>query len=215
MLTTMNLCQSIRDSRREIHLVQASTSSVYGRVVKGSQERSLEPISPYGISKLAAEHAIISYAALQKEYFGFSIIRYFSVYGPGQRPDMAFHRIFESLLHDRPFTLFGDGSQSRSNTFVEDAARFTVDAVEHGPINSCIDLGGAESATLSSIVQMVESLSKKKLIVQFEASREGDQVETQADLKQAERMFDYEPSFNLSSGLRKQWEWHLARENAK
>jgi nucleoside-diphosphate-sugar epimerase len=214
ILTTMNLCQSIRESKREIHLVQASTSSVYGRIVKGIQERSLQPVSPYGISKLAAEHAVASYATLERKKFGFSILRYFSVYGPRQRPDMAFYRIFESLLRDRPFTLFGDGSQSRSNTFVKDAARLTADVVEHGPINDCIDVGGVETATLSSVVQMVEYLSGRSLTVNFDASREGDQIETQADLTRAQRLFNYAPSFDLSAGLRQQWAWHLAHENS-
>src|SRR5439155_1204000 len=107
--------------KRIEHFIYGSTSSVYGRFATGNEELPLEPCSPYGITKLSAEHLCQAYA----KNFGLPLttLRFFSVYGPRQRPDMAYHVFIRSLLQDEPITIYGDGEQSRSNTFIADCVQ--------------------------------------------------------------------------------------------
>ena len=112
--------------------VLASTSSVYGTEAVGDEDRPLEPSSPYGITKLAAEKLVLAHVALHE--FPATIIRYFSIYGPRQRPDMAYHKFIEAMLDRQPITVYGDGEQTRSNTYIDDAVTGTILALERGAV---------------------------------------------------------------------------------
>lgn len=189
--------------------VQVSTSSVYGLHAVGDEDRPLRPVSPYGVTKLAAEHLVSAHV----EAFGLpaTIVRYFSIYGPRQRPDMAYHRFIEAMLDGRPITIYGDGEQSRSNTFVTDAVEGTVRALEHGAIGEVYNIGGGERITLNEAVRIIGDAVGVTPIVEHSESVPGDQRHTGADSGRAERAFGYRASVAPDAGLRRQVEWHVSR----
>jgi nucleoside-diphosphate-sugar epimerase len=172
-------------------LVFASTSSVYGTEAVGDEDRPLEPSSPYGITKLAAEKLVLAHTALNG--LPATIVRYFSIYGPRQRPDMAYHRFIEAMLDGQPITVYGDGEQTRSNTYIDDAVTGTILALERG------EIGG--------------HLGVEPIVVR-EPARPGDQRHTSADVSRARLALGYEPRVEPSEGLARQVDWHRARRGA-
>jgi len=188
--------------RRFLH---ASTSSVYGLEAVGDESMPLRPISPYGVTKLAAEHLILAHVAT----FGFpaTIVRYFSIYGPRQRPDMAYNKFIEALLDDRPITLFGDGEQSRSNTFISDAVAGTVAALEGGRIGEIYNIGGGESLTVNQAIATIAELVGTEPRIERREAQPGDQRRTGAITTRAERTFGYRPTIGARDGLRAQVAW--------
>lgn len=206
-----NLLVAARESEHGVHFVQASTSSVYGATATRSESSPLRPVSPYGISKVAAELLLERMSEVSDGQIDFSILRYFSVYGPRQRPDMAYHRLFEAALNRREFTMFGDGSQTRTNTYVGDVARVTADVVEAGPLGEPINIGGGEKCSLNSVIAMIEELTGRKVRIERAAARSGDQQETEADTRRAKERVDFKAQVGLLDGLRGQMEWHLNR----
>jgi UDP-glucuronate 4-epimerase len=206
-----NLLIAAHKSSRKVHFVQASTSSVYGATATRSEDSPLRPVSPYGISKVAAELLIERMSEVSGGQIGFSILRYFSVYGPRQRPDMAYHRLFEAALNGRTFTLFGDGSQTRTNTYVGDVARVTADVVEAGTLGAPVNIGGGEKQSLSAVIEMIEELTGRRLTIERASRRSGDQQETEADTRRAMELINFQPRVNLLDGLRNQMDWHIGR----
>lgn len=195
-----------------LHFVQASTSSVYGATATLSEGSPLRPVSPYGISKVAAELLVERMSEVSDGQIDFSILRYFSVYGPRQRPDMAYHRLFEAALNASEFTMFGDGSQTRTNTYVGDVARVTADVVELGPLGEPVNIGGGEKRSLNTVIAMIEELTGGTVRIERAAARSGDQQETEADTRRAQELVKFQPQIDLMDGLRNQMEWHLSRE---
>ncbi len=171
------------------HIVQASTSSVYGKYALGNEESELKPSSPYGITKLCAENLIRAHS----DIFGFtySILRYFSVFGPNQRPDMAFFIFTDRMLKGLPLTIFGDGTQSRSNTFVDDIAYTTlVSGVDSRFKNEIFNVcGDHESSVLDSIRLIAGALELSPIIINAE-ERIGDQLRTKGDNSKLGAFFD-------------------------
>jgi nucleoside-diphosphate-sugar epimerase len=170
------------------------------------------PVSPYGVTKLAAEHLTRLY------YLNYGVpavaLRYFTVYGPRQRPDMAFHRLVRSLLLDEPFPLYGDGSQSRSFTHVTDvvqanlAALFTGTEENSSPfLGEPINVGGGARVSLNEVISLAEDLTGKRVRLQRSGTQRGDLDRTEADLSRAERWLEYEPCATLPVGLRTEVEW--------
>jgi nucleoside-diphosphate-sugar epimerase len=190
-------------------LVHASTSSIYGRLALGDEESLPRPVSPYGATKLCAERLALAY----QESFGLPVVvlRYFSVYGPRQRPDMAYHIFIERILRGRPITLFGDGGQSRSNTYVADAVRATALAWERGTVGAVYNIGGGETRDLNWVIAALEQLVGRRVQVDRQPARPGDQLHTKADIQRAERELGYQPSTPLEEGLRRQVEWQRAQ----
>lgn len=187
--------------------VHASTSSVYGSDAVGDETQPLRPISPYGVSKLAAEHLLLAHVRVHD--FPATIVRYFSIYGPRQRPDMAYHIFIEAMRAGRSITVFGDGLQSRSNTFVADCVRGTLAAIDGAAVGDVYNIGGGVALQLRDAIDIIgEELGVTPRIVHG-PPRPGDQRTTFADCTKAGETFGYTPTVDPRDGLRAQIQWHL------
>ena len=211
LVATERLLEAIRD-RGVGRLVHVSTSSVYGRTAIGDESLPTAPVSPYGVTKLAAENLVQAFV----DTYGLnaSILRYFSIFGPRQRPDMAYHRFAEALLDGHELTVFGDGQSSRTSTFVDDAVGATLAAIGRGGDGEVYNIGGGEPITvLESIEVMAEAIGVRPRI-SFAPARHGDQRHTAADITRARRDLGYEPSIAPRPGLRRQVAGHVARRDS-
>jgi nucleoside-diphosphate-sugar epimerase len=202
---TQRLLEALRRAGGGLQrLVCASTSSVYGKFASGDEALPTRPVSPYGLTKLAAEHLCRAYG----DAYGIPVVtlRYFSVYGPRQRPDMGYHRFVRALLRDEPITVYGDGQQVRGNTYVADCVAATVAALEAQP-GEVYNVGGGEAATLWEILRKLEALAGRPARVRPEPARPGDQRYTFADTAKLRRHTGWEPRVGLDEGLAAQWDW--------
>jgi nucleoside-diphosphate-sugar epimerase len=190
-----------------VRVVFSSSSSIYGEAERypTSEEVEPRPVSPYGITKLAGEHLARAY----RRSFGLDavVLRYFNAYGPRQRPDMAFPRIVDALLDGTPFSLYGDGQQSRSFTYVGDVVAATVTAMESAEPGAVLNVGGGEEASMNETIALLESIAGRKLDVRREEAVAGDQRRTKADTTRIHEALGWEPKTTLAEGLRAQWEW--------
>jgi len=191
--------------------IQASTSSVYGRYAVGNEEQDLSPTSPYGVSKLAAEKLLLSYL----EWFGtpVQILRYFSVYGPNQRPDMAYSRIIEAVINSSEFEVFGDGEQIRSNTYIDDVVDATLSASRLDKPGSILNICGSEALTLNNAISEIETILGKKLLRKNSPIRFGDQKDTSGSSEKAKNILGWSPKIDFRTGIRKQIETRLNSGN--
>jgi UDP-glucuronate 4-epimerase len=189
--------------------VQISTSSVYGRFAVGNENLELNPSSPYGVSKLAAEYMVKNYC--QNNSIPFNIVRYFSVFGPRQRPDMAYSQIISKLSQNEPVQIFGDGKQSRTNTYVTDIAMGTKLVMERGRNGEIYNLAGNTSVTLMEAINFISrELDIKSPNIVRMPEREGDQRDTKGVYEKAQKEIGYEPQMDFWGGLRSQIEFHLS-----
>jgi nucleoside-diphosphate-sugar epimerase len=193
-------------------LVHASTSSVYGSDAVGDETTTTQPISPYGVTKLAAEHLVLAH--VRTGGLPAAILRYFSMYGPRQRPDMAYHIFVEALIDGRPIMVFGDGEQSRSNTFIADCVRGTIAAIEGADVGEIYNIAGGESITLNDAIATIGRVLGVDPVVSHQPARPGDQRRTFADTSKALAAFGYEPVVGAEDGLRAQIDWQLARRSS-
>lgn len=187
--------------------VFASSSSVYGDSAKLPMEEDvpLHPVSPYGVSKLAAEKLCELYETNHGVHT--VSLRYFTVYGPRQRPDMAFHRLLRCALDGKTFTLYGDGKQTRDFTFVADAVEATLAASERGRPGAVYNVGGGSRVSMLEVIETVEAVTGRKLTVDKRPKQKGDMRDTYADTSAARRDLGYEPRTELTDGLHREWEW--------
>jgi nucleoside-diphosphate-sugar epimerase len=190
-------------------LVHASTSSVYGADVAGDEDTPCAPVSPYGVTKLAAEHLVRAYDA----QFGLpaTILRFFSVYGPRQRPDMGYYKFVEGLLTGRPVTVFGDGEQRRGNTYVGDAARAVLLAAERFRRGAVYNIGGGEEVSAKEALALLEGLTGRRAEVARGPERPGEQRRTLADTARAREHLGWAPATPLREGLGAQVAWQRQR----
>jgi UDP-glucuronate 4-epimerase len=192
-------------ARAGVRVVFASTSSIYGAAESypTSEEEVPAPRSPYGISKLAAEHLAAAYASS----FGLDavVLRYFTVFGPRQRPDMAFTRVARALANRQPFELYGDGGQTRSWTYVSDVVDATIAAMERG--SGTYNVGGAVEASMREAISHFERFAGRSLELRERPSVPGDQRRTSADTTRIRSDLGWEPRTSLEDGLKAQWEW--------
>lgn len=193
-------------------LVFASSSSVYGDAERlpTPEDSILRPVSPYGATKAVGEHL----ANLYWRGYGVPVVtvRYFTVYGPRQRPDMAFNRAITAALSDEEFTVFGDGRQTRDFTFVADTVSGTLAAAEHGLPGRAYNLGGGSRVSMRDVLDLVDGIAGP-LRVRYADSQRGDARDTAADISRAAHELGFEPRNNLEDGLRAQVRWQLeARE---
>jgi nucleoside-diphosphate-sugar epimerase len=212
LTATQRLLEAIRQTPSVKRLIYASTSSVYGRFSTGDETMPTRPISPYGVTKLAAENLCRSY-----EQFGVQsvVLRYFSVYGPRQRPDMGYHRFISALLDNQPIAVYGDGQQMRGNTYIDDCIEATVAAL-NAPLGETYNLGGGETASVWDILQKLESIIGRRAILRREPARPGDQRSTVADTSRLERHLGWRAKTSLDEGLARQvaWQQHLTPRQA-
>jgi nucleoside-diphosphate-sugar epimerase len=188
--------------------VQASTSSVYGSRAVGDELIPTRPVSPYGVTKLAAENLVLAY--MDTVGIPAVILRYFSVYGPRQRPDMAYHIFSEALLDDRPLTVFGDGAQTRSITEVSDCVAGTIAAMLHGTPGEVYNIGGGQAiGLLDGITILADALGRRPRI-EFQPARPGDQRDTAANTTKARIALGYVPTVTPQEGLVRQAAWHAS-----
>lgn len=205
--------QRLLEAAREVdvpHFLYISTSSVYGKEATGAEDSPLAPFSPYGITKLAGEQLCRAYEA--NFQLPITILRYFSVYGPRQRPDMAYNILIRSLLNGAPFTMFGDGEQTRSNTYCLDGVEATILAFEKREVavGETFNVGGGEIVSLNAVREMLEDLMGKKIEVDRKPPRPGDQKHTAANTDKARRLLGYNPTTTVYDGLKAQIAWQEA-----
>lgn len=203
---TFRLLDALRNHslRRFIHI---STSSVYGRYSSGDESLPTRPISPYGVTKLASEN--LSRAFADECGLPLVVLRYFSVYGPRQRPDMGYYRFIEAMLHDHPVTVTGDGFQMRSNTYISDCVAATVAALQ-APIGETYNVGGDETASVWDILEKLTRLLGRKPNITRHPGRPGDQRQTAADTTKLRRHLGWQPRIDLDQGLAGQIAWQRA-----
>jgi nucleoside-diphosphate-sugar epimerase len=196
-----------------VRVVFASSSSIYGdaETYPTPEDTQPLPISPYGITKLGCEHLARAYA----QGFGLDAValRYFTVYGPRQRPDMAFTRIVEALASGGTYELYGTGAQSRSFTFVADVVDATIAAMERG--SRTYNVGGGDEASMLEAIELVERISGRTLDVQRAPAATGDVQRTKADTTRISNDLGWSPRVGLEEGLAAQWEWASVRLSAR
>ena len=185
-------------------LIYACTSSVYGRFSAGDETLPTRPISPYGVTKLAGENLCRAYA--EEKGLPFVSLRYFSVYGPRQRPDMGYYKFIRALLYDETIQVFGDGQQVRGNTYVSDCVQATVAAVR-APLGEVYNVGGGETASVWEILDRLEKIVGKKAKVQRQPARAGDQRNTFADTGKLFHHLGWKAAVGLDEGLAQQVAW--------
>src|SRR4051812_34230850 len=193
-----------------VRVVYASSSSVYGDAERypTPEDADPQPRSPYGITKLACEHLARAYG----RDFGLDAVglRYFTVYGPRQRPDMFMTRVVTALAEGGTFELYGDGSQSRSFTYVGDAVAATVAVMERGA-HRIYNVGGGDEASVRDAIALLERIAERSLDVRYGARVPGDLVRTCADSSRLRDELGWSPRTALEDGLRAHWEWAVAR----
>jgi UDP-glucuronate 4-epimerase len=198
-------------ARAGVRVVFASSSSIYGDAERypTTEQTEPRPISPYGVTKLGCEHLAYAYA----RGFGLEavVLRYFTVYGPRQRPDMALARIVDALARGASFELYGDGLQSRSFTYVGDAVGATIAAFERGTSGAVYNVGGGGEATMRDVIEALERISGRTLELVERPAARGDVRRTAADTSRAARELGWRATTPLEDGLQAQWEWAANR----
>ncbi len=203
---TQRLLEACKE-KRPARLVYASSSSVYGDTAKlpEHEDDHPRPISPYGVTKLAAEHLCVLYW----KAFGVPTVslRYFTVYGPRQRPDMAFHRWCRAALRGDELPLFGTGEQTRDFSFIDDIVEANVRAATADCVGAVMNLGGGNRATVNEVFAMLEQIHGAPLKIRREEKQKGDVRDTWADVERARILIGDAPQVGLADGLRAEYDW--------
>ncbi|MFV2104394.1 NAD-dependent epimerase/dehydratase family protein [Micromonospora sp. LOL_024] len=189
-------------------LVYASSSSVYGVANGPSRETDrLAPLSPYGVTKLTGEHLAAAYVAGNAKAPTTAILRYFTVYGPRQRPDMAIGRILQAALTEQPFTVFGDGTQTREFTYVSDVVDATIAAASVDADVAIFNVGGGSSQSLADVLDTAAAVTGRSVPIRPSESQAGDVPATRADLTRAVALLGYQPKVRLHEGMTRHVDW--------
>lgn len=213
ILATQRLLDGVRRSKSVQRVVYASSSSVYGDAESypTREDAMPRPVSPYGVTKLAAEHLMVLYAT----EFGVPTVslRYFTVYGPRQRPDMAFNRFIRAGLTGSEIVVYGDGEQSRDFTFISDIVRANIAAAESGGAGAVFNLGGGTQATVNDVLRIVAGYVGP-LKIRREERQAGDARHTRADTAKALAALNFRPAVTLEEGIGQEVEWLRAELKA-
>ena len=215
VLATQRLLEALKP-QPGTPLVYASSSSVYGDAERlpTSEDALPRPFSPYGVTKLAAEHL----CSLYHGNFGLATVslRFFSVYGPRQRPDMAFNRFCRAAVRGEPITVFGDGRQTRDFTFVDDVvSAVRAAAVVPEAAGRVYNVGGGSQVSVNEALELIASFSGGPLDVRYEAAERGDVRHTGADVTRARRELGFRPTTSVDEGLLAEFEWIRSRESRR
>jgi UDP-glucose 4-epimerase len=208
ILLTQKLLEAAKDAENLKKFVYASSSSVYGDTdqLPMQEDNRLQPVSPYGVSKLAGENLAYLY------YKNFKVptvsLRYFTVYGEGQRPDMAFHIFIKAFLTGGKINIFGDGKQSRNFTYVGDIARANILAAKKAPAGEIINIGGSgRGIVLNETLDLIKELTNCETEINYTEKVKGDVKHTSADTSKAEKLLGYQPRVSFEEGLEREVEW--------
>jgi nucleoside-diphosphate-sugar epimerase len=187
--------------------VYSSSSSVYGDAELPMNEKSrLKPVSPYGVTKLAAENLCYLY---WKNYNIPTIsLRYFTVYGPRQRPDMAINKFFSSILNGDEIIVYGDGEQRRDFTFVDDAVRAISMSAESRVVGDVFNVGGGSTISVNRLINEIEKITGKKARIKYIEKQKGDVKNTEASLEKIETVLGWKPTTSITKGLKKYMVWY-------
>jgi UDP-glucose 4-epimerase len=203
---TQRLLEAMK-SRPVDRFVYASSSSVYGdaATIPMREDSRLQPLSPYGVTKLAAEQLCYLYHA----NYGLPTVslRYFTVYGPRQRPDMAFHKFIRAALAGEPIALYGDGGQTRDFTFVADIVAATIAAGDRGWPGAVYNIGGGNRVSMNEVLDLIGRLTGRRLDIRREAVQKGDMRDTFADTRRAQADLGFAPRSTLEAGLAAECDW--------
>lgn len=192
--------------------VQISTSSVYGLDATGDESVPVLPVSPYGVTKLAAEQLALAFHRTHD--LPVTVLRLFSVYGPRQRPDMAYNIFTDAVTSGRPVVVHGDGLQSRSNTYIDDAVSAISAALALGPAGEIFNIGGGKLITLLEALSIIGEHAGVTPEITWAPKRPGDQRSTSAVVDKARELLGYNPSVEPFDGLKRQVEWQLEERYA-
>jgi nucleoside-diphosphate-sugar epimerase len=205
VLATQRLLEAVKDYKLH-RFVYASSSSLYGdtKALPVTEQTLPRPLSPYGVTKLAAEHLCHLYHA----NFGVPTVslRYFTAYGPRQRPDMAFHKFIRAMLGDESFQLYGDGEQTRDFTFISDVVQANVLAAD-GPPGRVFNIGGGSRISVNEVIVMLEELVGRPAQVEAISRQAGDMRHTWADTSAAQEELGFTPQVALREGLAAEIDW--------
>ena len=203
---TQKLLEAVKDTKIK-KFIYASSSSVYGLCpeLPISETSPLYPFSPYGVTKLAAEHLCYLYY----KNFGLPLVslRLFTVYGPGQRPDMAFHKFFKTIAKGEQISIFGDGKQTRDFTFIDDIIEANFASLEKGIPGETYNIGGGTRKKLEDIIPIIEKICEKKAEINWEEKQKGDVLHTFANIEKARKDLNYSPKTQIEDGLKEEWTW--------
>ncbi|MBD2325638.1 NAD-dependent epimerase/dehydratase family protein [Alkalinema sp. FACHB-956] len=205
---TQVMLEAAKDAKHLQRFIYASTSSIYGNAETLPTYETIppQPVSPYGITKLAAERL----CGLYHDNFGvpFVSLRYFTVYGPRQRPDMGFHKFFKAAMNDRPIDIFGDGQQTRDFTFISDAVAANLAAAKApGAVGEIFNIGGGSRVVLADVLNLMEDIIGKPIQRNHIEKARGDARHTAADVTKAREILGYNPQVALREGLEQEWAW--------
>jgi nucleoside-diphosphate-sugar epimerase len=188
-------------------IVYASSSSVYGNTpdLPMKETSRLFPYSPYGVTKLAAENL----CSLYYKNYGVPVVslRYFTVYGPRQRPDMAFHKFFKAIGENNPIEIYGSGEQTRDFTYIDDTVNASMAAAEKGIPGKIYNLGSGNHQKLSVVFPLLKEICGKKVKIKNVETQKGDVKHTYASISRAQKDLDYLPRTTLKEGLEQEWLW--------
>ena len=204
VLATQKILESAVKNPQLKKFIYASSSSIYGNVAAEdiTEDQLPQPISPYGVTKLAGENLVYAYF---KNYSlpAFSA-RFFTVYGPRQRPDMAFQKLIECALKKEPFVLYGDGTQQRDFTFVEDVVESLLRLTGTNQVGDAVNIGGGHVLSMNQIFETLENLLGHKIELKKIAVQKGDVTRTNASIEKLQRLIGYAPSTPVAEGLARQ-----------
>jgi UDP-glucose 4-epimerase len=192
----------------------ASSSSIYGQADGPVTESTVpHPLSPYAATKLAAEGLCLAYNA------GYSlpltILRYFTVYGPRQRPDMAIHKLLQAAVTKTPVPIYGNGMQRRAFTYVGDVVNATLAAMGESCEASIYNISGGQPASLNQCMAIIEEVTGNRIVRNVCDVQRGDPYETEADISQAQSHLKYQPQVSLETGIAQEWSWLQAQMSAQ
>ena len=202
---TQRLLESYKG--REIQkFVYASSSSVYGEAELPMREDSLlKPVSPYGVTKLAAENLCNLY--YRNYHLPIISLRYFTVYGPRQRPDMAIHRFVRAVLNGEEITVYGDGKQTRDFTYVDEVIEATLLAAKSGVVGEVLNIGGGGRMSVNQLIKKIEKITGKKAKLKYTEGQKGDVKDTLANITKAKEILNWQPTVKIEEGLEHYIAW--------
>ena len=208
VLGTLNVLQASLEADVE-RVINASSSSVYGKVeyLPFDEKHPTQPVSPYGVSKLAAEH----YCRVFYEVYGLSTVslRYFTVYGPRMRPDLAISIFTKKMLNNEPITIFSDGNQTRDFTYIKDIVKVNIKLLDTSIADGKVmNIGSGDRITVNELAKKLKEIIGSSPEIKYADVQRGDAKHTLADVSLAKELMGYEPAVNIEEGLKRFVEWY-------